>query len=215
MSVQIQMYLHRHICLDRQDKLKGILPERQIRRMALRIPSSKPMLSKNQIWHGQQWPEGWVDNGFRYNLTPISWVPSIQTHETVVSIRYRTKFYFGGQIFQWNFDKWYSRRTKRASLNTFHMWGWGVGRGNELWFWVDSMIVTVHRSSWMLGQEMQCVNPIKRQKVRSCWCQRQPENREFASLSVTCDFSAAFERGTPGSCTCINRIPLFPLANEA
>lgn len=147
MSIHIQMYLHRHICLDRQDKLKGIPPERQIRRMALRVPRSKPMLSKNQIWHGQQWPEGWEDQGFRYNLTPITWILAIQTHETVMSIRYRTKLYFGGHaIVQWNFDKWYSRRTKRASPYTFHtgrevmnfdsewtVWLWQCTEAPECW----------------------------------------------------------------------------------
>lgn len=45
--------------MDRQDKLKGISSKDNLQGWPCRCPGRKSTLSENQIWHGQQWPEGW------------------------------------------------------------------------------------------------------------------------------------------------------------
>lgn len=108
-----------------------------------------------------------------------------------VIICYRTKLYFGGHaIFQWNFDMWYSCLTKRASSYTFHR----EGRGSEFWFWVDSVIVTVPRSSWMLGQQMQCVNLAEGKKSGAANVIGSPKIGNWPVLLVPCDFYEDWKR---------------------
>lgn len=85
------MYLYRHICLDRQEKLKEISSNGKLQGWLCRSPGRESTLSKNQTWQDHPWPEGPEDNAFSNSMTPITWIASIQTHSTCVSIHWRTK----------------------------------------------------------------------------------------------------------------------------
>ena len=104
------MYLYRHSCVDRQEKLKVIPSNGKLQGWPCRSPGRESTLSKNKTWQDHPWPEGPEGNAFSDSMTPITWIASIPMHSTCVSINWKAKLScFGGHaIFKWKADKPYS-----------------------------------------------------------------------------------------------------------
>lgn len=109
-----------------------------------------------------------------------TWIASIQTHSTCVSIQWRTSIMLRRSCnLQMEVDKLYLQRSKEPSLYTFHM---RVMRLTVCWQWGTT--------SWVVGQQSHVLILAGSSKSGTGDIRRQPEKANWPSLLVPCDFSA-------------------------